>query len=135
MSGSGEIFSADQIGVGPSPVQISTQSFPLISYLDVTQLSGPMRPPSPYTPDMALTQNPNLFHPFPLLPTNQFGYLYLSLYSICFNWAIRTTFRIGPPKDDRTSLEARMARVRIPSGSRPILPAAILSRRFPNHPE
>ena len=82
LSGSSEISSANQIGVGPSPVQISTQSSPLISHMDVTRLSGTKRSLSPYTPDMALTRNPNLFCPFPLLSTNQFSYLYLSLYSI-----------------------------------------------------
>ena len=135
LSGSGEISSADRIGEGPGLVPVSTQSSPLLSHLDVTRLPGTMRTPSTYTLDMTLTQNPSLFRLFPLIPTDQFSYLSLSLYSICVNWAIRTTFRIGPPKDDRTSSEAWMARVRIPSGSRPVLPVAILSRRFLNHPE
>ena len=135
LSGSGEISSAYQIGEGPGFVSISTQSSPLLSHLDVNRLPGTMRTPSTYAPDTALTRNPSLFCLFPLFPTDQFSYLSLNLYSIYVNWAIRTTFRIGLPKDNRTSSEAWMARVWIPSGSRPVLPAAILSRRFLNHPK
>ena len=133
--GSGEISSADQIGGGPDLVSISTQSSSLLSHLDMTRLPGTMRTPSTYTSDTALTRNPSLFRLFSLFPTDQFSCLSLSLYSIWVNWAIRISFRIGPPKDDRTSSKVWMAQVRIPSGSRPVFPAAILSRRFLNHPK
>ena len=136
LSKSGETSSEDRVGVGSSPFRVFTQSFPQLSHLDVTQISGTMRPPSPlhsgYGPQLGIL---TWFGPFLLLLTDQFSYLYLRLYSICVNWAIHTTFRIGPPKEDGTSSEAQTARVRIPSRSRPILPAAIPSRRFPNHPE
>ena len=54
-SGSGETSSEDQVGVGTSPFQISTQPSPLLSHLDGTLLSGTMRHSSPYAPDMAPT--------------------------------------------------------------------------------
>ena len=43
------------------------------------------------------------------LPTDLLSDLPLSFYSIWVNWVIRATFRISPPKDDRTSSEACMA--------------------------
>ena len=44
--------------------------------------------------------------------------------------ATRATFHIVPSKGGETSSEARTAQVRIPSGSRPILPAAIPPRHY-----
>ena len=87
-------------------------TFPsLLSRLVVTRIPKTMRTPSllnsgldPFSESTACSPSS-----FPFLPTDLLSTLPLSLYSIRVSWVIRTTFRISPPKDDRTSSEAWMA--------------------------
>ena len=109
-----------------------TQSSQRLSHLDVTQTSGIMMFPSPFNPEKSLpTWNPNCLGFSLPLQTDRSSYHYLWLSWIWANWATRTTFRIGPSKDDGTSSEAQAAWIWIPPGSHHILPAAIPPRRYP----
>ena len=86
-----------------------TQSSQRLSHLNVTQTSGIMMSPSPSLRRYSPTWNPNCPGPSLPLMTDRSSYHYLRFYWIWANWAIRTTFRIGPSKDGGTYSESRTA--------------------------